>query len=82
MFICGLFLRFRVFLRFNKRVGFFIVTVRAVSAPTFTAVSTFQMILLGEYFIALFVIIKVFVFFDDFLMHKLKWAAEINIFVK
>lgn len=38
---------------------------------TFAAIAAFQVVSFSKNFIALFVIIKVFVFFDDFLVHKL-----------
>lgn len=40
-------------------------------APTFAAMAAFEVVGFRKNFITLFVIVKVFVFFDNFLVHKL-----------
>ena len=40
-------------------------------ATAFAAIAAFQVVGFGKNFVAMFVIIKVFVFFDNFLVHKL-----------
>ena len=50
-------------------------------AATFAAIAAFQVVMLGKHFIALLVIIKVYVFFDIFAVHKLNRLRQINIFV-
>ena len=60
-----------LFYRFLKSIRLFIVTIWAMFASTFAAISTFQVVCFRKNFIALFVIVKVFVFFDYFLVHKL-----------
>ena len=61
-------LRFQYFF---KSIRLFIITVWAMFTAAFAAIASFQVIRFCKNFITLFVIIKVFVFFDNFLVHKL-----------
>ena len=50
-------------------------------AAVFAAIAAFQVIFFGENPVSLFVIVKVFVFFDAVLIHGLNVTAENFIFV-
>jgi len=62
---------FIFFNRFYKTVGLFIITVRAVFTATFAAIAALQVIFFCKNLITLFIIIKVFMFFDGVFAHGL-----------
>ncbi len=54
----------------------FIVPVRTVPAAAFTAISSFQMEFFCKNLVSLFIIVKVFTFFDVIMGHKLNASQK------
>lgn len=55
----------------QKSIRLLIIAERTMFASTFAAITAFQVIFFRKNFITLFVVVKVFVFFDDILLHSL-----------